>query len=102
MKFEKFKALNIKSLNKYKYVITILVFTIWMSFFDKHDLISSYKMQSQLNELKNQKNYYKKELENTKQLQKAIFEHNSNLEKYAREKFFMKKDNEQLYVIVEE
>lgn len=87
---------------KHKYWIALLLFIVWMIFFDNHDIVASYKMYAQLQELKQQQLYYKEELAKTKQLQKAIFEHNSNLEKYAREKFYMKKDGEQLYVILEE
>ena len=86
---------------KNKYTITIAAFAIWMLFFDKNDIIAAVKMRIELSKLRDQQEYYKKELANTKELQKAIFEHNENLEKIAREKFYMKKDNETLYVIVE-
>lgn len=87
---------------KNKYTITIVAFVIWLFFFDKNDIISAVKMRIELSKLRDQQEYYKQELANTKEIQKAIFEHNENLEKFAREKFFMKKDNESLYVIVEE
>jgi cell division protein FtsB len=73
-----------------------------MLFFDRNDFISAIKMKLELSRLEEQQEYYKQELQNTKQIQKAIFEHNENLEKFAREKFYMKKDDELLYVIVEE
>ncbi len=87
---------------KNRYTITILLFIIWMLFFDRNDFISAIKMKLELSRLEEQQEYYKQELQNTKQIQKAIFEHNENLEKFAREKFYMKKDDELLYVIVEE
>ena len=87
---------------KNKYTITILLFVFWMFFFDRNDIVSAVKLRIELSRLRSQQEYYKQELENTKQLQKAIFEHNENLEKFAREKFYMKKNDELLYVIVEE
>lgn len=103
MKAQYQKFINsIPSYIKNKYAITITLFVIWMAFFDRNDIISAVKMNMELSRLRSQQEYYKQELENTKQLQKAIFEHNENLEKFAREKFYMKKDDELLYVIVEE
>ncbi len=85
-----------------RYVFTVLVFSVWMLFFDRNDIVSAIKLRIQLSELRDQQEYYKKELQSTVQLQKAIFEDSENLEKFAREKFYMKKPNEVLYVIVEE
>lgn len=85
-----------------KYALTLILFFIWMLFFDKNDLISTIKLKIQLSELRDQKEYYRNELHETKELHHAIFNKDENLEKFAREKFFMKKDNELLYVIVEE
>src|SRR5690606_6633142 len=85
-----------------RYVLTVFVFSVWMLFFDRNDIVSAIKLRIQLSELRDQQEYYKKELQSTVQLQKAIFEDSENLEKFAREKFYMKKPNEVLYVIVEE
>lgn len=87
---------------KNRYAVTIALFFVWMIFFDRNDFISAVRMNIELSRLHDQQEYYKQELEATKQLQKAIFNHNENLEKFAREKFYMKKDDELLYVIVEE
>jgi cell division protein DivIC len=73
-----------------------------MMFFDKNDIISTIKLKLQLSDLRDQKEYYHKELQATNELHEAIFKKDENLERFAREKFYMKKDNEMLYVIVEE
>jgi len=85
-----------------KFTLTIVAFLVWMTFFDSNDFVSSVKLRMQLSELHDQKEYYRKEMETTKELHTAIFKKDENLEKFAREKFYMKKDNEMLYVIVEE
>ncbi len=78
----------------------MVAFTVWMLFFDKNDVISQYEYSTQLNKLKQEKDFYTKE---TDQVKKDLKELDSNLttaEKFAREKYFMKKDNEDVFVVV--
>ncbi len=85
-----------------KYSITFLVFLVWLLFFDNNDIITQIGNVQQLNELKAEKVRYQGEIEKTRQ---ALYELTSNpeaLEKFAREKYLMKKDNEEVFVIVEE
>ena len=85
---------------KDKYVITIIVFVVWMIFFDRNDFISQYSYRQQLNKLQDDKTYFIKEIE---QNQKNTFELTSdpgNLEKFARETYRMKKDDEDIFVIL--
>jgi cell division protein FtsB len=73
-----------------------------MLFFDKNDIIAQYEFKSQVNKLQEEKDFYVKEIETVK---KDLNELNTNLntaEKFAREKYFMKKDNEDVFVIVKE
>ena len=75
---------------------------IWMFFFDKNDIIAQYEFKSQVDKLQEEKYFYVKEIETVK---KDLNELNSNFntaEKFAREKYFMKKDNEDVFVIVKE
>jgi cell division protein FtsB len=75
---------------------------IWMFFFDKNDIIAQYEFKSQVDKLQEEKDFYVKEIETVK---KDLNELNSNFntaEKFAREKYFMKKDNEDVFVIVKE
>lgn len=75
---------------------------IWMFFFDKNDIIAQYEFKSQVDMLQEEKDFYVKEIETVK---KDLNELNSNFntaEKFAREKYFMKKDNEDVFVIVKE
>ena len=87
---------------KNKYIITSLVFVIWMMFIDKNNMIAQYKLHKELNDLKDKKEYYIKEIAKDKQ---ATYELNTNiktLEKFGREKYLLKKDNEDIFLIIEE
>lgn len=95
-------ATHIPAALKNRYVITFILFFLWMLFFDRNDIISTIKLRRQLAEWQRQKAYYEEELKKTTELRNALLQKNENLEKFAREKFLMKKDNEVLYVIVEE
>lgn len=85
-----------------KYFIAIVAFAVWMLFFDKNDMISQYEYSTQVRKLQQEKDFYEKE---TALVKKDLKELDSNLntaEKFAREKYFMKKPNEDVFVIVRE
>jgi len=87
---------------KNKFFLVTVVFIVWMLFFDKNDLYSQYKQRQQLNKLEHERDFYTKE---TAQVSKELDELTSNpakLEKFAREKYLMKKANEDVFVIVKE
>ena len=88
------------SLFKNKYFWITAAFIVWMVFFDKNDLFSQYQYHEQLSKLKQERDFYTKE---TAKVNKDLDELTSNpakLEKFAREKYLMKKDNEDVFVIV--
>src|SRR5471030_3070726 len=87
---------------KNKFFLITIAFLVWMVFFDKNDLFSQYQYHQQVNKLKQERDFYKKE---TAKVAKDLDELTSNpkkLEKFAREKYLMKKDNEDVFVIVQE
>jgi len=93
---------RILGLIRNKYFLSVMAFVVWMMFFDKNDIVAQYKYKSEVNELQEEKDFYVKEIA---QVKKDLNELNSNLntaEKFAREKYFMKKDNEDVFVIIEE
>jgi len=88
------------NLVKNKFFLITIAFLVWMVFFDKNDLFSQYQYHQQVNKLKQERDFYKKE---TAKVAKDLDELTSNpkkLEKFAREKYLMKKDNEDVFVIV--
>lgn len=85
-----------------KYFLISLAFLVWMIFFDKNDLFSQYQYHQEAQKLKAERDFYLKE---TAKVAKDLDELTSNpkkLEKFAREKYLMKKDNEDVFVIVKE
>jgi cell division protein FtsB len=83
-----------------KYFLAVAAFSIWMIFFDKNDILAQYEYHSQVNNLEEEKEFYTKEIST---VSKDLEEIDSNLntaEKFAREKYFMKKENEDVFVIV--
>ncbi|ALL08141.1 septum formation initiator [Pedobacter sp. PACM 27299] len=85
-----------------KYFLSVAAFIVWMLFFDRNDMVSQYEFRSEVHKLQEEKDFYEKE---TAQVKKDLSELSTNLnmaEKFAREKYFMKKDNEDVFVIVNE
>jgi cell division protein FtsB len=82
-----------------KYIISSVLFIVWISFFDKFNIFQVYKKKQELNQLIERKIYYKNEIEKSKQALSNLRENSLNIEKIAREKYFMKKDNEDLYIL---
>ncbi len=85
-----------------KYFIAVVAFAIWMLFFDKNDMLSQFEYRTEVKKLQEEKDFYLKE---TNDVKKDLSEIDSNLntaEKFAREKYFMKKDNEDVYVVVKD
>ena len=89
---------KILNLLKKTYVIIILFFVIWMTFFDTNSLLMHFELNQKIKKLKNQKIYYQNEIKKDRTSINEI-ESDSGIEKYAREKLFMKKENEEIFLI---
>jgi len=90
---------NIFYLIKNKFVIATIAFLVWMLFFDRNDITSQYKYQSQLKNLKEEKAFYIRETATVQQDLEGLTTNLSRLQKFAREKYLMKKDNEDVFII---
>jgi cell division protein FtsB len=86
---------------KNKYFLISLAFLVWMIFFDKNDLFSQYQYRQQVNKLKQEREFYQKETDKVKKDLDELTSDPKKLEKFAREKYLMKKDNEDVFVIVQ-
>lgn len=86
---------------KNKYVFTLLLFFTWMLFFDRNDIITRFKLKRQLAKLKTEKEFYLKEMQEVEETNRELFSNDETLEKFAREKYLMKRENEELFLIVE-
>ena len=85
-----------------KYFIAGIAFLTWMLFFDRNDLMSQYEYRAQLNKLQTEKEFYLKESEKAVRDLNELTTNKVKLEKFAREKYLMKKKNEDVFVIIKE
>ena len=83
---------------KSTYGVIIILFIIWMIFFDSNSFIIHNELNNDINELDDQKSYYEKEIAKDN-IELQLIQSDSGLEKYAREKLFMKKDHEEIFLI---
>lgn len=84
-----------------KYLLATVFFLVWLLFFDHNDLTLQYKRSRELGELKEKAGWYKEKISETRKEVDALRVNASSMEKVAREKYMMKKDNEDLFVIEE-
>jgi len=97
----RFKFINkLPAIFRNKYILTILIFLIWLLLLDSNSLISRYKEIRNLHQLKKDKEYYINKIEVDKSKLKELKTDNHNLEKFAREQYRMKKPDEDLYIIL--
>jgi cell division protein FtsB len=93
---------HIPSFLKNRYLLTAVGFVVWILFFDSRDLITShFRERRELFQLEKSKRYYEQQITVTKQELEQLKTNPAVLEKYAREKYLMKKDNEDLFRIRE-
>ncbi|MDT8308986.1 MAG: hypothetical protein RQ866_05610, partial [Bacteroidales bacterium] len=85
-----------------KYVISILVFVIWMGIFDPNNMIMQIKKRNELNMMLEKRKYYKEEIANNKQLIFNLENNINTVERYAREEFLMKREHEDIFLIIED
>jgi cell division protein FtsB len=91
------KILRILS-NKYFIVTAIMV--VWISFFDRYNLVRRlFKDGKEYRELKTERDYYQKKIAEVKRDKEELFSNDAKLEKFAREKYYMKKDGEDVFVV---
>ena len=87
---------------KNPYLLLGMSFLLWMLFFDAEDLVTQYRLRSKLKNLAAEKAYYLKQIEKISKDREELASNEDLLEKFAREKYFMKKKTEDLYIIVDE
>lgn len=81
-----------------KYLLIILIFAIWMLFFDSNSWLVHRELNEEINKLESNEKYYQEEIEHDEEIIKQLKD-KEGLERYAREKYFMKRDNEDVYII---
>src|SRR5690348_4328007 len=90
---------HIPSWLKNKYLLTGVFFVVWMLFFDPKDILSGIERRSKLNELQTSEQHLKQLISDSRQELQLLKNNAASIEKYAREKYMMKKDNEDLFIV---
>ncbi len=92
----------LKQLGKYKYILVLIIFLVFIIFLDNNNLIKLRKYRKELNTAKEQNEYYKQKIkEDSLEIQK-LKRDKEQLELYARKTYFFKKDNETIFLIVKD
>lgn len=84
------------------YVVTLAIFLAWMLLLDSNNLVARYQLGSKLNSLEDEKEYYEQKIKEVEKDRSQLFGDRESIEKFAREKYLMKKETEDIYVIIEE
>ncbi len=84
--------------NRYAYVG--LAFLIWIIFLDQNNLFNQYKSYQELKKMEQKEAYLDSEIVKNKAMEEKLTTSKEELERYARERYWMKKDNEDLFIIL--
>lgn len=90
---------HIPSWLRNKYFISLAAFAAIMLFFDKNDVFTQYARHRELLQLQESKRYYSQRIATERQELEQLKSSPATIEKYAREKYLMKRDNEDLFLI---
>lgn len=83
-----------------KYVLTLLLFLVWIIILDSNNLLSRFKEMRELRKLRNEREYYLNKIEADRRKLQELKTDNDNLEKFAREQYRMKTADEDLYIVL--
>ena len=81
-----------------RYVLVLIFFTIWILFLDNYSYLEHRVLDKEIEEIEDNINYYKTEIKKDSASIKHL-KNNDRVEKYAREKYYMKRENEDIYII---
>lgn len=81
-----------------RYVLVLLIFAFWMFFLDSNSWLTHHELDQEINELKENKEYYQKEIAKDRSIIDNLND-SFELENYARQNYFMKRPNEDIYII---
>ena len=83
-----------------KYFISLVLFSIWVVFFDQHNLVDRFKSKEHLSQLKMDTVFYRDKIRNDREKIKLLKTNPQNLERFAREQYLMKAPDEEVFVIL--
>jgi cell division protein DivIC len=83
------------------YVIALAIFLLWMLVLDSNNLIARFQLGAKLSSLEDEKEYYEAKIKEVEKDRDELFGDRESIEKFAREKYLMKKESEDIFVIEE-
>ncbi len=92
--------MNWKKLVTNKYIIASLAFVALLFFSDRNSVIDQFKLRKQYSKVKAEHKFYEQQIEDAKKQRDELFTSDKNLEKFGREKYLMKRDDEDVFVFV--
>jgi len=98
MTFKQIRQNKFVNILSNKYVLILIVFIVWMLFFDENSYLTHRDLNKEINKLEKSINYYSKEIARDKKIINQLRDSNK-LEKYGRETYFFKRDSEDVYII---
>ena len=84
-----------------KYTLTTLAFLVWLLFFDSNNIMNRLRVKERLNELKREKKHYLDEIRHDSILTQKLLNDSVEQEKFARERYIMKKDKEDVFLVID-
>jgi len=82
-----------------KYSLSLILFFVWLMFFDSNNLIDRALHLRQMHQLEKDKIFYEEKIKDDRAKLEELESNPANLEKFAREHYLMKKDNEDVFII---
>ena len=83
------------------YSLTGIAFLVWMTFLDSNDLINRFRLTAKLRSLEHERTYYEEKIMEVETDRAELMGTTELLEKFAREKYLMKRDKEDIFIIEE-
>lgn len=82
-----------------KFVLALVAFIVWMTFFDRNNMLVQFDRYREHKTQLASKSYYEKEIAVIRKESDELSSNAASIEKYAREKYMMKKDNEDVFIV---
>jgi len=82
-------------------LLLVALFAVWMLFLDDFNMFRQLSLNSKIKEMEQQKEYYRQEIKSDSAMINTLNANLDSLEKYAREKYLMKKDHEDIFLVIE-
>ena len=89
------------SLLKNKFVIALSLFLVWMIFFDRNNILNQFELRHNLHQYQKEKQFYLEQIASDSEATYDLMSDSVHLEKFARERYYMKKDSEDVFLMIQ-